>query len=430
MNSIIFHIDVNSAFLSWEAVYRIHHLGGSLDLRDIPSVINGNLESRHGIILAKSLPAKKYGIQTGEPIVSAMKKCPTLYTAPPNYNLYQRCSKAFINILKEYSPVLEQYSIDEAFLDVTDVIHLYESPVALAHEIREHIFRELGFTVNIGVSTNKLLAKMASDFTKPNRVHTLFPQEVPEKMWPLPVNDLFFVGRASARKLNLLGVHTIGELAQMDPALLRHHLKKHGEVIWNFANGRDHSPVIDTPPANKGYGNSTTVAFDVTDADTAKKVLLALCETVGTRLRKNHVKIEVVAIGIKTFDLQTTSHQQTLSVATNITKELYECACQLFDELWNGIPIRHLGVHTSRVQDNTSIQVEQMHLFDMRQLDLFEMTNYERYEELDSAVDSIRNRFGKDAIKRAIFLDSPIDHLSGGITREKQSVDYTKLDIE
>lgn len=428
MNSIIFHIDVNSAFLSWEAVYRLHHLGGTLDLRNIPSVISGNQEMRHGIILAKSLPAKKYGIQTGEPVASALKKCPNLFTAPPNYNLYQTCSRAFIEILKSYSPDLEQYSIDEAYLDVTSVLHLYESPTALAHIIREHIFNKLGFTVNIGVSSNKLLAKMASDFTKPNRVHTLFPSEISSKMWPLPVGDLFFVGRASKKKLALLGIHTIGDLAKSDPTILRHHLKKHGETIWNFANGIDTSTVERIPIANKGYGNSTTVAFDVVDSDTAKNVLLALCETVGTRLRKHGAKIEVISISIKTFDLQTQNHQVTLSAATNITKELYHHACLLFDELWDGTPIRHLGIHTSRVQDNCKI--EQLNLFDIRQLNLFEMTNYERYEELDSAVDAIRTRFGKDAIKRASFLNSPIDHLSGGITREKQTVDYSKLDIQ
>ncbi len=428
MNSIIFHIDVNSAFLSWEAVYRLHHLGGTLDLRNIPSVISGNLESRHGIILAKSLPAKKYNIQTGEPIVSAVKKCPNLYIAPPNYNLYQRCSKAFINILKSYSPILEQYSIDEAFLDVTQVVHLYDNPEALAFQIKEQIFNELGFTVNIGVSTNKVLAKMASDFKKPNRIHTLYPAEMREKMWPLPVGDLFFVGRASTRKLTLLGIHTIGDLARFDPTILRQHFKKHGEVIWNYANGIDSSPVLDVRPANKGYGNSTTIAFDVTDDATAKKVLLALCETVGTRLRKNQVKIEVIAIGIKTFDLHTKTHQLTLPTATNITRELYQSACLLFEELWDGTPIRHLGVHTSRVQDNDCI--EQLNLFSLRQLNLFELTDYQRYEELDATIDAIRTRFGKDAIKRATFLASPIDHLSGGITREKQTVDYTQLNID
>lgn len=428
MNSIIFHIDVNSAFLSWEAVYRIKHLNGTLDLRDIPSVISGNMESRHGIILAKSVPAKKYGIQTGEPIISAMKKCPTLYTAPPNYELYQRSSQAMMDVLRNYSPVLEQYSIDEAFLDVTSVLHLYESPLALAHLIREDLFQNLGFTVNIGISTNKLLAKMASDFTKPNRVHTLFPDELKEKMWPLPVGDLFYVGKASVKKLHLLGIKTIGQLAQADVQLLQHHLKKHGQVIWNYANGIDKASVIHTPVNNKGYGNSTTISFDVTDDDTAKKVLLALCETVGTRLRKHNVKAEVIAIGIKSFDLQYKSHQLTMATATNNTKELYTNACLLFDQAWDGIPIRHLGVHTSRVKDN--LDIEQFHLFDMRQMTLFDTHDYERYQNLDKAIDSIRAKFGKDAIKRATFIDSPIDHLSGGITREKQNVDYSKLNIE
>lgn len=421
MDRIIFHIDVNSAFLSWEATYRLHHLGGSLDLRDIPSVINGNIESRHGIVLAASIPAKKFGIRTGEPIVDAKRKCSHLYTAPPNYNLYQQCSHSFMNILRQYSPHIEQYSIDEAFIDVTTVCHSYASPTALAETIREHIYRELGFTVNVGVSSNKLLAKMASDFKKPNLVHTLFSCEIPLKMWPLPVSDLFYVGRASSRRLALLGITTIGDLAHSDKALLLTHFKKHGEVIWNYANGIDASPVVDIRPANKGYGNSTTIAFDVTDGITAKTVLLALCETVGTRLRKAQVKAEVISIGIKSFDLQYQSRQLTLPSGTDITKELYSSACKLFDELWDGTPIRHLGVHTSRVKDeNASI----------RQLSLFDTTNYEKYERLDRTVDTIRTRFGLDAIKRATFLDSPIDHLSGGITREKRSVNYNNVDIK
>ncbi|MFI3170837.1 MAG: DNA polymerase IV [Eubacteriales bacterium] len=419
MNSIIFHVDVNSAFLSWEAAYRIHHLGAALDIRSIPSVVSGNKELRHGIILAKSIPAKKFGIQTGEPIQSALKKCPDLYTVPPHYNLYQKCSISFINLLKEYSPVIEQYSIDEAFIDVTPIITHYDNPFTLANIIRERIHRELGFTVNIGVSSNKILAKMASDFQKPNRIHSLFPDEIQEKMWPLPVSDLFFVGRATLKKMPLLGIYTIGDLAKMNPTILRQHLKKHGEVIWHFANGIDTSPVIASHPANKGYGNSTTIAFDVTDRATAKEVLLALCETVGTRLRKHQVKIEVISIGIKSYDLHYQSHQITLPSATNITKEIYQYTCQLFDELWDGTPIRHLGVHTNRVKDQDF----------MRQFHLFDHTDYTRYETLDQTIDAIRQRFGKDAIKRATFIDTPIDHLSGGISRDRQSVDYSTLEI-
>lgn len=206
LKSIIFHIDVNSAFLSWEAVYRIAHRGGKLDLREVPSAVGGDMSMRHGIILAKSIPAKKYGIQTGETILDAQRKCPNLVLVPPNYGLYEKCSAAFMEILREYSDMVEQYSIDEAFIDMSSSCHLFGSAEETAELIKNRIRDELGFTVNVGISTNKLLAKMASDFKKPDRVHTLYPEEIQEKMWPLPVSDLFFVGRATTKKLFSMGI--------------------------------------------------------------------------------------------------------------------------------------------------------------------------------------------------------------------------------
>ena len=420
MNKVIFHIDVNSAFLSWEAVYRLYHLGGKVDLRDEVAAVGGDMAMRHGIILAKSIPAKKYNIKTGESIVEALQKCPQLKLVPPNYSLYERCSAAFMEILRQYSPDVEQYSVDEAFVDMTGTESLWGEPVTAANRIRNQIKEELGFTVNVGVSENKLLAKMASDFQKPDRIHTLWKHEIEMKMWPLPVTDLFFVGRATAKKLFHMGIHTIGELAQSDAVMLKSHLKKHGEVIWAFANGMDVSVVQSEAPANKGYGNSTTIAFDVTDASTAKLVLLALAETVGTRLRAAGVRAEVIAVGIKTFDLQYASHQMTLNNATNITIEIHRCACQLFDSLWNGKVIRHLGIHTSRIKDH----------MDMRQLDMFDTTDYEKLEHMDATVDKIRMRYGRDSLKRAVFVGSRIDHMSGGISREKRTVDYKKVKVE
>lgn len=419
MKSVIFHIDVNSAFLSWEAVFRLHHKGGTLDLREVPSAVGGDMALRHGIILAKSIPAKKYGIKTGETIIEAQHKCPVLMLVPPNYGLYEQCSAAFMKILREYSDVVEQYSIDEAFVDMTTTCHLFGTPKEAAEQIRERIRDELGFTVNIGISENKLLAKMASDFKKPDRVHTLYPEEIPEKMWPLPVPDLFFVGRATAQKLISVGIRTIGELAAADPAWLKSILKKQGEVIWGFANGIDLSPVLSAPPANKGYGNSTTTPFDVTDTQTAEKVLLALSETVGSRLRADGVEIEVVAVGIRYADLSYASHQKRLASSTNLTLEIYKAACELFAQLWSGEPIRHLGVHTGRVQKDDF----------MRQLVLFDDTDYEKLARMDKTLDGIRERFGIDAVKRATFLNQPVDHMSGGISREKRSVDYDQITV-
>ncbi|WP_313580654.1 Y-family DNA polymerase [Lacrimispora sp.] len=419
MNNVIFHIDVNSAFLSWEAAYRIHHLGGTLDLRDIPSAVGGDTTKRHGIILAKSVPAKKYHIKTGESVTEALRKCPDLVLVPPNYNLYQKSSSAFIHILKQYSPIVEQYSIDEAFMDMTGTESLFGDPYQAANDIKERIHNELGFTVNIGVSNNKVLAKMASDFKKPDKVHTLWLSEIKEKMWPLSVKELFFVGRATFQKLRNLGIKTIGELAQTDLSIIKSHFGKYGEVIWSFANGIDVSAVESAPPPNKGYGNSTTTAFDLVDASTARLVLLSLAETVSARLREDNVKISVISVGIKDYNFIYYGHQRTLDTPTNITYEIYETACRIFDEMWNKIPIRHLGIHTSHVTTENS-----------RQLNIFDKIDYEKMERMDKAVDEIRKRFGIDSIKRASFLnDKAVDHMSGGISREKRTVDYSKQHI-
>jgi DNA polymerase-4 len=419
LKNIIFHIDVNSAFLSWEAVYRLTHKGGKQDLREIASAVGGDVTLRHGIILAKSIPAKKYGVKTGETILEARRKCPNLEVVPPNYGLYERCSGAFLEILREYSDVVEQYSIDEAFVDMSTSCHLFGSPETAARKIKDRIREELGFTVNVGISGNKLLAKMASDFQKPDQVHTLYPEEIPAKMWPLPVSELFFVGRSTAGRLLSLGIRTIGELAKADPAWLRRMLKKPGEMIWGFANGIDLSPVLETPEANKGYGNSTTTPFDVTDEETAGLVLLALSETVGYRLRTDQVQICVVSVGIRYGDLSYASHQKTLLDSTDVTWEIYQAARELFRELWRGEPIRHLAVHTSRVSGGDG----------GRQLGIFDEIDYEKLHRVDQTVDGIRRRFGGDAVMRAAFVNQPIDHMSGGISREKRSVDYENVTI-
>ena len=404
MNKIIFHIDVNSAFLSWEAVYRLAHKGGKQDLRSIASAVGGDAVLRHGIILAKSIPAKKYGVKTGEAVWEARRKCPDLVVVPPNYGLYEKCSAAFIEILRDYSDVVEQYSIDEAFVDMSASCHLFGTPEETAVKIKERIHKTLGFTVNIGISENKLLAKMASDFQKPDRVHTLYPEEIQEKMWPLPVSDLFFVGRATAKKLFSVGIRTIGELAAEDPKWLRGLLKKHGEVIWGFANGVDSSPVLMEPEANKGYGNSTTTPADVTDVETADKVLLALSETVGARLRMDEVRAGVVSVGIRYWDLSYVSHQRRLYNATDLTVEICQAACKLFREMWNGQPVRHLGVHTADISGGERF----------RQGSLFDEIDYEKLSRLDKTIDDIRDCFGMDEVKRAVFLGRAIDHMSGG----------------
>ena len=422
MKRVIYHIDVNSAFLSWEAVYRIYHLGGSLDLRNIPSAVGGDQERRHGIILAKSIPAKRYQIQTGEPVIDAKRKCPELVVVPPNYDLYNRSSRALIHLLSAYTDQIEQYSIDEAFLDMTGCT---EMPLKTAEMIRDQVYHELGFTVNIGVSSNKLLAKMASDFQKPNRVHTLWPDEIKDKMWGLPVGDLFYVGHASERKLKNLGIHRIGQLAQLPDDVVYSHMRSHGLLIKQYANGIDTSPVITDPPPNKGYGNSLTTPRDVTDLKLAELYLLSLAETVSARLRADRAMARVIDVSIRDYDLRFSHHQITRSVPTDLTIEIHSTACRCLRELWTGIPLRHLGIHTSGVTRTIE-----------RQLGLFDQIDYEKYRKIESTVDCLRRRYGQDVIKRASFLDSSgisrpyIDHMGGGISREKRTVDYSKENIQ
>lgn len=397
MERIIFHIDVNSAFLSWEATYRIRELGEKEDLRLIASVVGGSEESRHGIVLAKSETAKKYGVTTGEPLVDARRKCPGLVTVPSNFPIYVKYSNAMMKILEDYTPDIEQYSIDESFLDMTGTQNLFGPSIEVAHRIKDRIYKELGFTVNVGISTNKLLAKMASDFKKPNLVHTLFPEEVPTKMWPLPVSDLFFVGRQTTKRLHSLGIFTIGDLAKTDKKVIHDNLKGHGDVIWEFANGigdgMEDVANKNRTPANKGYSNETTLAFDVTDANLAKEILLSLTETVATRVRADKSYISVVSVYFVDSEFRHSSKQMTLDSSTNVTNEIYHHVCMLFDQLWNGQPIRLLGVQTSKATTENH-----------RQYSLFEHQDMEKLSKLDSAIDAIRNKYGDDSIKRASIL--------------------------
>lgn len=407
---VIYHIDVNSAFLSWEAAHRLSQDSSATDIRLIPSVIGGSEENRHGIVLAKSPSAKAFHIHTGEPLVNARRKCPELMVIPPNYALYVSNSHKFIELLHAYAPVVEQYSIDEAFCDMTGTSRIYGSPVEFAEKLKNMIAEELGFTVNIGVSSNRLLAKMASDFEKPNRVHTLFPEEIPAKMWPLPVDDLFFVGRSTSKRLHTIGIHSIGELAACDVTLLQNHLKKQGEIIWNYANGRDVELVKDYKRANKSYGNSITISYDVTDAETAKIFLLSLCETIGARIRMDGAFISMVSVSIVDFNFHRQSHQMQLTGATNVTEVIYTSACQLFDQLWNHEPIRQIGVSTGHITDS-----------DNRQYDLFDTEKNEKLSKLNAAIDSIRTRYGEDSIQRARFLNAEQSHMAGGLSKEKRT---------
>lgn len=407
MSRLIFHIDVNSAYLSWEATYRLQH-GEQIDLREIPSVVGGDESSRHGIVLAKSIPAKKYKITTGETLYNARVKCPKLVVVPPRYWLYVQCSNAMYNILLDYTPKIQRFSIDESFLDFSDMKNIYGDYSQLAETIKERIKKELGFTVNIGISNNKLLAKVASDFKKPDKVHTLFPNEMPDKMWPLPVEDLFMVGRATAPKLHNLNINSIGDLANYNVDILKEKFKSQGVLIWNYANGIDPSKVrINTSIGMKSIGNSTTIAFDVENSEMAHKVLLSLCETVGMRLRDSKNCCSVVAISIRENNLLFYSMQKKLTVATDSTRKIYEVVCYLFDSLWKGNPIRHLGIHVTDFCNN-----------DFFQFSLLDNFNYEKDRNLNNAVDNIRLKYGSNSLVRSCFLHSGINSMCGGIGEE------------
>ena len=404
---IIFHVDANSAFLSWTAAYRVKVLGETLDLRDVPSVIAGDKASRHSIILAKSTPAKKYGIRTGEPLFQALEKCPDLIVAPPDYGLYVEASRHFVQMLRQFSPMVQQYSIDEAWVDMTGTQRLFGAPRLAAEKMRQRIWDELGFTVNVGISSNKLLAKMAGDFEKPNKVHTLFLEEMEGKMWPLPVRDLFLVGSATEKKLKGLGIYTIGDLARAELPVLKKRLGKHGETIWHYANGRNAEMVTPEPEENKGYGNSTTTPEDVVTYSYAYQVILSLCETVAMRMRQDDKCGRCVSIHLRTNEFQHFSHQTLLHGATNITSELFEAACRIFDEAWDGVtPLRQLGVQVTRLSNEP-----------YQQYDLFSGMSPVQYE----TVDSLRDRFGEDIIRRAKFAGGNGNHMVGGLDKARRT---------
>lgn len=393
--TIFFHIDVNNAFLSWEALYRIRELGETQDIRELDAIIGGDISKRHGIVLAKSMSAKKYGIKTGEPVVSAFKKCPSLQSFEPHMWYYKECSANLMKLFQRYAPVVDQYSIDEAFLDMSGTYTLYGDPVDFAHRLKDEIRDILGFTVNIGISSNRLLAKMASDFKKPDRVHTLFPEEIQEKMWPLPVEDLFYVGKSTAGRLHALGIHTIGDIAKTDLKVMESNFKSHGVVIYNFANGIDFTLEDRTEAVQKGYGNSTTIPYDIKDFESAYHTIMGLCESVCTRMRRDEVQALVLSVELKDSNFVVKRHQRTLLSPTDVTDECYEIACGLFDELWDGSPIRLIGVSANKVTDAGT-----------RQMNLFDMESHDKRKSLDNALDSIRDKYGSGAVKRGSFLHS------------------------
>nr|WP_305181842.1 DNA polymerase IV [uncultured Schaedlerella sp.] len=394
MSPVIFHIDVNSAYLSWTAVEQLKN-GAKVDLREIPSIIGGDKKSRHGVVLAKSISAKKYGIRTGEPVVNAFRKCPNLVMEQPNHRMYREKSQKLMEYLRGFTTKIEQVSVDECYLDFTDIADRFPSPLDAAFLMKNGIRKRFGFTVNIGISENKLLAKMASDFEKPDKVHTLFLREVPVKMWPLPLGELFMAGRSSVEALKKLEINTIGDLANADLSLIELHLKSHGKMLWEFANGIDHSPVQWEQAEAKGIGNSTTLAEDAATYEEVREVFVGLAESVGRRLRKAGQKANMVSMEIKYHDFQSISHQTQLSKPTSDEQVLLDTACRLFQEAWTGEPVRLLGIRTAKLVD--AGEPEQMSIFDLEPQKPVD----EKRQRLNAAMNQIRKKYGDDAVMKA-----------------------------
>ncbi len=408
-----FHVDVNSAFLSWEAVWRLEH-GDSVDLRDIPSVVGGSIADRRGIVLAKSLSAKKlFKAQTGEPLYSLLKRAPNITIVPPTYGVYSIASNALMEHLGNFSPVVQRFSIDEAFVEYTGLQKLYGDPVEAAHKLSKSIKEELGFTVNIGISNNKLLAKMAGELEKPDKVHTMWPDEVKKKLWPLPIGEMYMVGRQTEKKLRARGIEIVGDLAKYDKNTLISMFKSFGLTLHDYANGiftqtekggaADFHGMLPNGKEQqaKGIGNSSTIAFDVEDLECAHRVLLSLCETVGSRLREQGYRAKTVHVHYCASDFKRKGKQKTFQTNCASTSEIYDRAVEVFDSMWNGEPLRQLGVSTSTLSASGNIQIG---MFD------FEW----KREAADSAVDKIRERYGDAAAQRAVFIGSDVKSMIGG----------------
>ena len=385
---IIFHIDVNNAFLSWSAV-KLLNSGYKVDIRKIPSIIGGDESKRRGIVLAKSPIAKKYGIKTAETLYSARKKCPKLKVFSPDYEWYYKQSRLFHNYLKQYSPNILKYSVDEAFIDFTGTKYMYNDYTKLAYKIKDDIKSKFGFTVNVGIANNMLCAKMASDFQKPDRVHTLFRDEVKTKMWPLPIEDLFMVGKSSSKILRAIGINTIGDLANCDIRILKKHFKNQAQFLLDSANGIDYSKVEKSISKTESISTTETLIKDISDKEELKDILFRQTDDVSRQLRKKEKYCNVVAIIYKNNNFESYTKQIKLDNATNDTNEIYIVVLHLLNISFRGEPIRLIGV---RLADLSSDRVEQISLFDK------EIKKDSTSADFQKVVDSLNSKFGSNSV--------------------------------
>ncbi|MBO5498621.1 MAG: DNA polymerase IV [Bacteroidales bacterium] len=364
---VIFHIDVNSAFLSWTAVQLMNE--GHPDIRLVPSVVSGDPNDRRSIVTAASIPAKKAGIKTAEPVSLALRKCPGLIVVKGDWEWYRRCSEGFIEICRRYSPILQQFSIDECFIDMT-LRNWGEDPADVATRLKDEIKNTLGFTVNVGIGSNKLLAKMASEFEKPDKVHTLWQEEVPEKMWPLDVRELLWVGKKTEEKLKMYGIHTIGDLAGRSiGSLTRLVGKKFAAQMLENANGRDDSPVETEVPEAKSISAERTFPNDIGTEKDIDRALFNVACIVAHRLRRARFHTACISVFIKYRDFSVVQKQRQISQPTDITAVILNEARAMVSDIWDReSPIRQIGLGVSKL---THENVVQMSLFEDPQMEYF-----------------------------------------------------------
>lgn len=388
MQRTVLHVDCNKFYASVECLYRP-------EIRDKPVAVGGSTESRHGIILTKNEIASRYGLTVGEALWQARQKCPDLIIVPPNYPLYLRFSRLCRKIYEDYSDRIEPFGLDESWLDVTGTGRSGEE---IAQEIRRRVKNELGITVSIGVSFNKIFAKLGSDYKKPDAVTVISRENYRDIAFPLPCGDLLFVGRSTERKLHSYGIHTIGDLANTDVRFLKSVLGKNGETLWLFANGRDTSPVrhMNAEEAVKSVGNSTTTPRDLVDREDVKTVFRVLCESVATRLREQGFKGRTLTISVRDTGLFSFTRQKKLPAATNISTELLTCAMELFDKNYDFVkPIRSLGVSV------TDFDCEWCEQYDFSG----SVEKREKLERLEQTVDALKLRFGNYCVQHACQLE-------------------------
>ena len=387
---VVFHIDVNNAFLSWTAVYLLQN-GYEKDIRKIPSVIGGEEHSRYGIVLAKSPVAKKLGVVSAEPVYMAKKKCKDLEVYPPQYKWYYEKSRELMKYLSQYSPILEQYSVDECFLDMSGMTYIYKDLEKLAYKIKDEVKEKFGYTVNIGIGNNKLCAKMASDFEKPDKVHTLYKDEIVSKLWPLDVGDLFMCGKSTKKELNKFSIYTIGDLAKKDLKFLERHFKSQGKYLYNASRGLDDDKVEVKTSKNQSISVTETLPYNLTDPDKLKEILFRQTEEITRELRSKKLFTKTVAVIFKNSNFVSYSAQATLNKPTNNTKEILKKIYEVFDDNYKEDEIRLIG---ARLANLTNTKEEQISLFDQEE-------NEEKEDNIQKTIDNINNKFGKSLIKPA-----------------------------